>query len=154
MFPNIKGKTVNGHERTLPHDFTGRYNIVLLAFTQEQQYEVNTWMTFLMRLRQTNPEVNVYEVPVVKRYSFVQRRLLDYWMYSGIPDADTRDRTITLYTDVGAFLDTLGLPNAATIYMLVVDRDGLVSWQTTGSYDERKAAELINKLNLLKGQPA
>lgn len=145
-FPRINGRTVNGDARTLPQDFSGRYNVVLVAFTQAQQYDVDSWLPFLDGLRADHPHINVYEVPVVRRYPFYQRWLLDSWMYNGIPDADVRDRTITLYTDVPAFLHALDLPDTRAISVLLVDSAGRVYWQATGAYDAAKGGSLRTAL--------
>ncbi|MCA9889760.1 MAG: hypothetical protein KC546_15375, partial [Anaerolineae bacterium] len=53
-FPNIKGKTVNGDRRTLPQDFEGQLNVVVLAFTQYQQEDVDSWMPFLDKVQREN----------------------------------------------------------------------------------------------------
>lgn len=151
-FPRIKGKTVNGDRRTLPADFTGQLNIVLLAFTQYQQADVDSWMSFLNDLKQDNRYIQVYEVPVVERMFFFKRLLLDSWMHKGIPDPDMRDRTITLYTNVSEFLSSLNLTHIETIYTLLVDHEGTVYWRGSGPYRDNQASDLMLKLRLLTPQ--
>ncbi|MCA9896048.1 MAG: hypothetical protein KC615_23850 [Anaerolineae bacterium] len=153
-FPNIKGKTVNGDRRTLPQDFEGQLNVVVLAFTQYQQEDVDSWMPFLDKVQRENRHVNVYEVPVVERMFFFQRMMLNHWMYSGIPDVDARNRTITLYTNVSAFLKSLNLTHIETIYTLLVDKEGKVYLRTSGAYTENNASDLMLKLSLLQPQNA
>ena len=149
IFPSVQGDTVSGKAFRVPDDFRGRYNVVLLAFTQEHQLLVNTWMPFLRHLKQGCAHIGVYEVPVLKEFSLPERWLIDYWMRTGIPDQEVRDTTITLYTDVDAFLTALDLSDRSTIHVLLVDPQGKVYWQTTGAYAPDKLAELTSVLNEL-----
>jgi hypothetical protein len=45
-------------------------------------------------------------------------------MTSGIGDPDVLARTITVYTDVGAFQRSLAIPSSDEVHALVVRRDG------------------------------
>jgi predicted transcriptional regulator len=67
-------------------------------------------------------------------------------MRAGIPNQTTRQKTITLYTDKGAFRQALDLPNEESIYVLVVDRQGNVMWRTEGAYSEEKGEALTKAI--------
>ncbi|MAU12463.1 MAG: hypothetical protein CL607_21760 [Anaerolineaceae bacterium] len=153
-FPKIKGKTVNGERRTLPEDFEGHYQVVVLAFTKYQQADVDSWMPFLNNLKRHNSQLQVYEVPVIERMFFFKRMLLDTWMYNGIDDPDVRNRTITLYTNVSEFLKSLNLTHIETIYTLLMDNQGTVYWRGSGPYNENRGSDLMLKLRLLEPQSA
>ncbi len=56
-FPQVSGRNVDNQSFELPQDFAGKYNIVLLAFTQEQQFEVNTWLDRLKEIESKNPNI-------------------------------------------------------------------------------------------------
>ena len=60
-----------------------------------------------------------------------------------IPDPAARARTITLYLDKERFRQALGLPDEEHIYLLLIDRDGRVHWQTRGPYSPEKASPLM-----------
>lgn len=154
IFPTMRGNTVNGAPRVLPRDFAGRLNVVLIAYTQDQQYDVDSWTSFLDRLRAEQPDLGIYEVPVVRRYPYLQRKLLDYWMYTGIPDPAVRDRTITLYTDVDAFNRALNLPGPQSIYVLLVDANGTVLWRTAGRFNASKAQALVHAIAMSRARNA
>lgn len=142
QFPEVSGKNLLGQSFVLPGDFGSPVNIVLLAFYQEQQYQVDTWQPFLATL----PDVTVYELPVVGNFPWYQRMMLDYWMRTGIPDRDVQARTITLYIDRKGFIEALGLPDTSTIYTLVVDRQGMVYGCVPAAYTEAKAQDLMRIL--------
>lgn len=149
QFPQIKGQNIDGQSFTLPADFGGALNIVSIAFLQEHQADVNTWVPFFNTLQSEQPDLAVYELPTVKRGTWLFRRMVDYWMSSGISDPHTRATTITLYTDVQQFMQTVGLPVDDRIYILIVDRAGNIHWRTEGRYAPEKAAELTTALAVI-----
>lgn len=146
IFPNMKARTVNGTERRLPQDFSGDINIVLLAYTQEQQYDVDSWIPFLTELKRRQANINVYELPVLRRHPYVQRKLIDYWMFTGIPDSDVRDRTITLYTNVESFNAALKIENTRSIHILAVMPSGEILWRGKGIFSPAKGGDLLASL--------
>ncbi|MEO0563245.1 MAG: hypothetical protein AAF125_14145, partial [Chloroflexota bacterium] len=90
IFPELTGRNINGVVFTLPADFAGEYNIVMLAFDQRHQAAVNTWIPALRDLEDDNPVVRIYEVPTLPEYNWITRRQVDYFMSAGIPDPLTR----------------------------------------------------------------
>ena len=58
-------------------------------------------------------------------------------MAVGIADRDACARTPTSYTDVGRVQRALGLRDDATIATVLTDRDGRITWMTTGAFTER-----------------
>jgi len=141
-FPTIKGRTVNRDPRTIPQDFTGQFNVVILAFTREHQADVNNWLPFLGTLKNAHSTIEVYELPVLPELSPRRRQMLDDVMYMGIPEYDTRDRTITLYTDIQAFLQPMNITDQSIIHTLLVDQTGGVHWYAPGIYTEAKGISL------------
>lgn len=139
-FPIVTGNNLEGDSFTLPADFESPYNVVLLVFTQEQQFDVNTWLPALETL--PADAAKVYEVPTLGEFSMPMRMMTDYWMRTGIEDQATREVTITLYLDVQTFIETLEIPDTDSIYTLLVDREGHIYWQTEGPYSESAFQEL------------
>lgn len=151
IFPTLEGKTVAGKARTVPQDLYGDYNIVLVAFTESQQYNVDTWLPYLETLKQQYDALDVFELPTLDKQSMsrVGRKMLDFWMYQGITDEDVRDHTITLYIDLQTFTQQLSISQISEIYVMLIDRDGNIYWQTTGSYTPEAFADLSNKIETL-----
>jgi hypothetical protein len=144
-FPQVTGKNLEGRGFNLPKDFEGEVNLCLIAFTQEQQYDVNTW------LDNAKPFLEIkgfalYELPTLPESNPAFRYWLDSVMYQGIPDKRQRERTITLYLSKSAFRKSLNLPNEKTIYAILTDRSGNVLWQETGRFTPEKAESLRKAL--------
>lgn len=141
-FPNVQGSNLQGRKFNLPRDFEGAYNIVLIAFQQHQQYDVETWMPFVRALAGQHPSLRYYELPTIWRMPFFKRLMLDMSMRMGIPDKATREVTITLYLDKPTFRRALGIHNEHDITILLVDPAGRIMWQTTGRFNDAKGASL------------
>jgi hypothetical protein len=149
LFPNVSGKNLNGQQFNLPTDFVGQYNIVLVAFEQNDQYDVDTWVPAVRELVAEYPQVSYYELPVAGETNIVGRTMLDYWMRTGISDPVARAVTITLYIPRESFTQALNLTDAKRIYTLLVDDSGQVLWQTEGRYTEAKFHDLKTHLNVI-----
>ena len=87
-----------------------------------------------------------YELPTIDKLNPVARWFINSGMRRGIPDANARARTITLYLDKPSFRKALDLPDEKQIYALLVDRSGCVLWRAEGDFDEAKAAGLEEAL--------
>lgn len=146
MFPKVTGANLEGRAFVLPDEFEGERNLVLIAFTQGQQAEVDGWLPPARALAERIPDLRVYELPTVWRMPAPLRNQLDRWMRAGIPDRVTRAATITLYLDKAAFRAALGLPGEGVIYTLLVDRAGRVLWRAAGPYTAEKGADLLRAL--------
>jgi len=142
QFPDCAGSNLQGRRFRLPADFEGDYNVVLIAFRRAQQYDVETWLPLLRRLRRQYPALRYYELPVVWGVPRLRQLLLDVGLRLGIPRRSTRKKTITLYPDRGAFCQALDIPDESAIMVALVDRGGLVLWRTLGAYNEAKGASL------------
>lgn len=152
-FPTVSGRNIDGASFTLPADFAGDYNIAMLAFTQEQQATVNTWVDALRALEAENDAVRVYELPTLPDFNWIQRRQLDFWMSAGIPDPLSRATTITLYTDVNAVLQAADLEDTTVMRLILVDREGNIYWQDEGAYTDAKYNGLLDTLDELAETP-
>ncbi|GAB4511306.1 MAG: hypothetical protein OHK0046_09220 [Anaerolineae bacterium] len=142
IFPTVRGSNLEGRSFTLPGDFEGEYNIVLLGYAIAHQRLIDMWIPALEQITQQNPQVRYYEVPVMYNLPPAQQNYINMGMYYGIPDKATREKTITLYLNIDAFNRMLGLPSMETIYALLVDREGYVHWRAAGRYTPALRQEL------------
>jgi hypothetical protein len=142
LFPTVSGTNLEGQQYHLPGDFAGAYNVVLIAFQQWQQMEVNTWVPFVKGLVKHYPTVNYYELPTIWKMSRLQQKFIDMGMRLGIPDRSARQATITLYLDKQAFRQALELRSEDEIHVLLVTPAGEVLWRTGGSFSAEKGDSL------------
>ena len=126
----------------LPEQLDGRLNLLLVAFRQAQQADVDTWLPYADALEARRPDVRAYELPVLAAAYRLARPFIDGGMRAAIPDPAVRRRTITLYLDKAAFRAALGVPGEDRIHVRLVDRDGATYWRTEGPWDAAKGAAL------------
>ncbi len=141
-FPEVRGKNLEKKYFLLPQDFEGDLNLVFLAFQREQQLMVNTWLPTAELLENIHPRLRYYELPTISRRNPVTRWLINTGMRSGISDPKAREKTITLYLDKGPFRKALNIPTEDTIYVLLIDKRGMITWRKEGSCDVEKAKSL------------
>lgn len=141
-FPEVSGANLLRQKMHLPKDFEGRMNVVLIAFWQAQQSEVDSWLPLLERLEQTCPGLAHYELPTISDRGRVAQWWIDEGMRMGIPDPQTRAHTITLYLEKAAFRRALEIESESEITVLLVDRQGDVVWRGRGAWDAAQGEAL------------
>jgi len=142
QFPVVTSANLSRRGFTLPADFEGDVNVLLIAFQRWHQRVVDTWIPFVRQLEQAHDDVRYYELPVIQRMNVLGRTFINEGMRAGIPDRVARARTITLYVDKAAFRQALGLPHEEDIYVLLVDREGNVLWRAEGAFTPEKGESL------------
>jgi hypothetical protein len=141
-FPNVTGSNLLRRKLSLPADFQGGLNILLIPFQRWHQLSVDSWIPFVSQLENDIAGVFYYELPTIERMNFFSRTFINEGMRAGIPNIKARQRTITLYLDKSSFRKALDLPNEDEIYILLVDRQGEILWEESGSFTPEKGDAL------------
>jgi len=110
-FPAVRGSSLSGRSYTLPQDIEGEIALVMIAFQQVHQFDVNTWLPVARDLSQQYEALAYYELPTIDRLNPAARTFIDGGMRAGIPDPVARATTITLYLDKPAFRQALEIPD-------------------------------------------
>ncbi len=145
-FPTLPVRNLEGQNLELPSGFESDRTIAIVAFQRWHQSLVDSWLPWLKELQTRQPEVQVYEIPVLSSMYMFMRWMIDGGMAAAIPSQEVRARTLTAYTDVGRVVRMLGLSDTSTITVLLVNRAGHILWQGYGSYDSQQAAALEEAL--------
>jgi hypothetical protein len=145
-FPKVTGSNLLRKKITLPEDLQGETNILVVAFLQRHQALVDSWIPTLGQLEQSFPDVHFYEIPVIQKMNFLSQTFINEGMRAGIPNHNTRAKTITLYIDLEMFLEALGIPDEKTIWLLVLDRQGNVIWRAEGAFTAEKGDALLKAI--------
>jgi hypothetical protein len=144
------GRALDGTHYRLPAELPGVVTLVVVAFRQRQQADVDRWIDLAVALGVppspygvTGPMASaVVEVPVLGRRYLAARRVIDGGMAAGIADPVVLARTITVYTDPAAFRRACGIRTADEVTALLARRDGSVSWAAVGLPTDRHRTEL------------
>ena len=139
IFPRIEASDLNGRDVVLPADLPGSPTLVLVAFTQEQQHDIDEWIDAL-ELR-SRDDIAWIELPVVSsRYRFA-KRYVDDAMRSGIQAFEDRARTITTYGR-REFIRALDLPGYDRVYAVVTNPLGDIGPIVAGRPSPAALAEI------------
>ena len=141
-FPVVRGSNLDRKKLVLPQDFSGEMNLVLIAFQQWQQAQVDSWIPFALQMEDTELGFRYYELPVIRRLNALARTFINEGMRAGIPDPVARERTVTLYVDKIQFRQDLGLTREDDIYVLLLDRQGTVLWRGEGIFTPEQGESL------------
>lgn len=153
-FPAVTGRSLLGVELALPHDFPAVRTLAVVAFRQWHQARVDRWITRAVAdgVPPTPRGLTgvllaaVVELPVLAIGWRPVRRFIDGGMTAGIGDPDVLARTITIYTDVGAFQRSLAIRGGEEVHALVVTRDGTILARGTGDPQDREWDDILAAL--------
>lgn len=147
--PVVAGSNLLRKKITLPADLQGELNLLLIPFYQWQQAEVDTWLALAEQLASETPGLFYYELPTIQSRNVLSQVFINEGMRAGIPDPDTRGRTITLYIDKHSFRSALSMPDEEHIYVLLTSRKGDILWRSRGTLTTDRAASLTRAVREL-----
>lgn len=152
-FPKVTGRSLLGFEHYLPADFPADLSIVVIAFQQWHQRQVDEWICRLAGagIPDTPYEAGplaqvILEVPVLSGRFKIARRFIDGGMAASIRDPRVLARTITIYGSVDAVCEPLGITSRENVSIRIVRRDGTVLWGCTGTVTDELLKESLAAL--------
>ncbi len=145
FFPQLTGIDLEGVKRELPASFDKKLNIVVVAFQREQQENVNGWIEATKEVLVKNSDIGFYELPLIYELNAVSRRFVNNGMRRGVPGAEARKHTITVYTDREKFFELMKMKEEK-IYLLVLNQDGKILRRIEGDATKKNTAALMKFL--------
>ncbi len=149
-FPQVRGKALSGEVYALPEQVQGQATVLLLAYDQNAQFDVDRW---LLGLLQSGTQAKIFEVPTVNNW--VAGRFgeqIDSGMRSGIPKEDW-SVVVTVYDDADKIVAWTGDTNARNARVVLLDADGKAVWSHDRGYSARVMMELDAKVRGMSSAP-
>ena len=142
-FPVVNGQSLDKEAVELPTDLAGRPAVLLVAYKQQAQFDVDRW---LMGFLQAGTELAILEVPTIPGIvPSLASKWIDDGMRGGIPKEDW-SVVVTLYGSAAApVVELTGNENGQNTRVIVLDDSGDVIWFDDTGYAPRKVLE-INRL--------
>jgi hypothetical protein len=138
-FPEVSAKLLDGKSITLPSHFIGKPVILLIAYQQKTQFDVDRWALGL-----TQAEVGgaLLEVPTISGFvPTLLSEVINNGMKSGIPNEDW-GAVATVYEDSDKIQSVIGNENPQNTQVVVLDKTGKIVWFHNRGYSPRLALEL------------
>jgi hypothetical protein len=131
--PTLEGRSLAGSDLRIPDELAGDTNILLLAFQQRHQRDIDAWIEALgaagiatspphdAKGRATSGRLPVvlYEIPLIGARWQPFRGFIDGGMSSSIRVPEILARTVTVYGQIGEVESALQLPDRGQVYAVV-----------------------------------
>jgi hypothetical protein len=148
-FPTITAPSLDGTPVTLPDGVRGKVALVVIAFERAAQAQIDSWVRPFEASFEHNPEVVVYEVPMIDSAVWrVMRGMIDSGMRAGIP----RKRhafVVTYYGSAGPYREALGMDDSSLAYLFLLDGEGTIRWSASGYASPERSRALIERASSL-----
>jgi hypothetical protein len=142
-FPSLTAYNLAKEKLSLPADFNGQVNLLLISFQPEQQTQIQTWLTTAQGLQHTNFSFHWYRLLVSSRENIIFRWWDDSSMRSDESDPEIWPWIIPLYVDKDGFRRSLHIPTDKQIAVLLVNKQGNLLWSAYGPLTPGKRAALL-----------
>jgi len=129
--PELKGEYLTGRRAVLPQDAEGHVALLLFGFTYQSRFAVEAWAGRFRKDFDNDPRVTFLRDPHDWRYGAHGKWFIDSGMRRGTSKADY-EHVITVYGGTDAWKQRLGVQNADTAYLVILDREGNMVWQHAG----------------------
>ena len=131
QLPSLTGTNLNSHTMTLPRDLPADPALLLIAFDQDQQGQVDSWTKALG----ASPAVPWLEVPVIEPSNAFVRAMIAGGMRRDITTTEVRERVITVYTAPDPVAHAVGCTDyRKQLCVAVAAKSGSIRLVLSGAY--------------------
>lgn len=150
LFPSVQGKSLAGEQTSIPEAFKGKKVILVLAYKQDAQFDIDRWGIGFFTSELSLPPV--YEIPTISGLiPSVFKENIDQGMRKGIPKESWKE-VITVYgSDGGTLKSWTGTENPNNARIVLLNEEGRVLWFHDRGYG---LPPLDGLLKTLSGQQA
>jgi hypothetical protein len=149
QFPSLVASSLAGKRFELPNELEGDFNLLFVAFHDNQQYMIDTWLASADMLVTAYKRLKYYALPAMQVRQPFEQRVLEMGMRLNIRDPFTRAITIALYVDLEKFCFELAVANRDEICLFLIDESGDIVWRGIGAHNIFKEASLRETLETI-----
>jgi hypothetical protein len=143
--PSSTGTALDGHAVMLPRDLPGRATILILGFSQHSADATTAWEKSIRTSLASTPAVGYLDMPFLEDAPSFIRPMIVRSIRKQVPEA-LHPYFVPLTSGQAAWKQLTGFtPSAAdAAYILLVDRNGHVLWQTHEAFSQARFDELAS----------
>jgi uncharacterized protein len=154
VMPVINGKTLDGKAISIPGDTKGKLALLAMGFAYEARFDVADWVELARERFGQEPDVLLYEMPMVGGIYRLFEPIIQAGMRQGTP-AEMFGDVITVYGSHEALRQAIGALPSTDTWIYLLDQDGTVLFQHGGPFDRQRFNELSSIMEIaLKGVSA
>ena len=151
--PQAKVESLTGAPIALPQVLQGKIGVLVLGFSRGSQQAVTDWGRKLAADYRDSPAVLYYEMPMLAGVPRLMRGLVVRQMRSSVPER-AWPRFAPLTEDEKAWRSLAHYTSEEDAYVLLVDGEGNVRWQTEGPPSDMAYATLKQQISAASSQMA
>lgn len=149
--PPTHGTSLAGTSITLPDDLRGRLGVLVLGFSKSSGDVCKGWGQRLAESYRDSRGVTYYQMPVLESVPKLIHGMVVKSMKSGVPEAE-QTHFLPVFSDEATWRKIAHYRNADDAYLVVVDGDGKVLWQTSGKVTDAGFAALKQQIEAARSQ--
>jgi hypothetical protein len=146
VVPTVSFYALSKERVTLPADFRGDRNLLLLYFDLTQQKDIDDWNALIDRWRASDPSLSSYTLLVSPQKNFLSR----WWQNASMRSASDPSHwatTLPVYVDKRGFERKLGIASEKQVILLLADRQGHILSRLSGPPADSSRVAMRTALN-------
>jgi ATP10 protein len=149
--PEVHGTSLSNEAVNLPEALQGKVGVLVLGFSRGSRDPVAGWGKRLVTDYRESTTVAYYQMPVLASAPGMVRGLIVRSMKSSVPQV-AQARFVPIMDNEAAWRTLVHYVPPDDPYLLVVDGQGNVVWQTQGQVTDTAYAALKQQVEALKGR--
>lgn len=143
-FPRLEGEFLTGRKAILPDAATGKTALVLLGFTYQSRFSVESWADRVRPAFAQRPNTTFFEVPVLGGMARLGKWFIDSGMRSGTP-RELHENVITVWGGVDRWKALMNVRSTAQddAYVVLIDPKGQVLWLHHGNCTDESFGAML-----------
>ena len=129
--PATHGTTLAGAQVTLPDALKAKVNIIVIGFSHASQEQIANWGRLIAADYGKSTDVHYFELAMLAAAPRMLRNMIIRRMTSSVP-FEERSHYIPVLEGEPAWRAIAHYDKPDDAYVLLVDKEGLVLWQTEG----------------------
>jgi hypothetical protein len=143
VLPRLEGAFLTGRKAVLPAAAEGKVALVLVGFTYQSRFPVESWAEWYRRSTRGDRTATLFEVPMIGGPAKLGKCFIDSGMRKETP-VELHENVITVYSGSGDWKKRAGFSSSSEndAFLVLLDRSGVVRWMHYGPFDRARAGEL------------
>lgn len=151
--PVTHGTSFAGTAVNLPGDLRGKVGVLVVGFSKNSGDVCKGWGQHLAASYENSHDVMYYQMPELESVPKLVRGMVLRSMKSSVSQSD-QAHFMPIFSDEVAWKNVARFGNPDDAYVVVVDEDGKVLWQTSGHVNDASFATLRQQVETFRAQVA
>ncbi|HEY4901146.1 MAG TPA: hypothetical protein VIH91_10055 [Terriglobales bacterium] len=150
QLPRLQEENLAGQQVVLPDAASGKVAVLVFGFTRASQTTTGAWTKQLRADFGKSAGFELYQLPVLEDAPRFIRGMITSGMKKGVPENERANFVPVMHSEA-ELKKLVGYKESDDAYLVVLDRNGKVAFETHGATPDTNYAQLRSKLeNLLK----